>query len=75
MAMLDDEAQTCPQCGANLAAGGTNQATLARGVPEVSFHAAGSYSWISPPSRSRRRNPPRIGPPFGSASTDGTGAM
>jgi uncharacterized protein len=31
-ARLDDEAQTCPQCGANLAAGGTNQATLAAAV-------------------------------------------
>ena len=31
-ARLDDEAQTCPQCGANLAVGGTNQATLAAAV-------------------------------------------
>ena len=31
-ARLDDEAQTCPQCGANLAAVGANQATLAGAV-------------------------------------------
>jgi uncharacterized Tic20 family protein len=31
-ARLDDEAQTCPQCGANLAAVGANQATLAAAV-------------------------------------------
>jgi uncharacterized protein len=31
-ARLDDEAQTCPQCGANLAAVGTNQATPAAAV-------------------------------------------
>jgi hypothetical protein len=38
------------------------------------LHAAGSYSWITPPRRSRRRNPPRIGPLLGSPGTDGTGA-
>jgi uncharacterized Tic20 family protein len=31
-ARLDEEAQTCPQCGANLAAVGANQATLAGAV-------------------------------------------
>ena len=31
-ARVDDEAQTCPQCGANLAAVGANQATLAGAV-------------------------------------------
>jgi uncharacterized protein len=31
-ARLDDEAQTCPQCGASLAAVGANQATLAGAV-------------------------------------------
>jgi hypothetical protein len=46
-----------------------------RGVPKVACHAAYSYSWISPPRRSHRRNPPRIGPPLGSPGTDGTGAM
>jgi hypothetical protein len=46
-----------------------------RGVPKVACHAAYSYSWISPPRRSRRRNPPRIGPPLGAQGTDGTGAI
>src|SRR5215207_1429695 len=53
---------------------GKGPEAFGRGVPEVSFHAAGSYSWISPPRRSRRRNPSRIGPLLGSPGTDGTGA-
>ena len=43
-ARLDDEAQACPQCGANLAAGGANQATLAAAVgQEVRNNAVAAH--------------------------------
>ena len=42
-------------------------------MSEVGSSAAGLYSWISPPSRSRRRALPTIGPLLGSAIADATG--
>ncbi len=45
------------------------------GCQKSDLQAAGSYSWISPPSRSRRRNPPKIGPLLGSTTTGATGGM
>jgi uncharacterized protein len=39
-ARLDQQATTCPQCGANLAAGGTNQAAGAGAVDQAVRNAA-----------------------------------